>query len=161
MSRLPQSVSSGSAPIHGFPRSPRILTATILCRKRCNPNPAAAADAKSLQSCLTLCDPIDGSPPGSPSPGILQARTVEWVAIAFYPNPEGNTKQLLLWRSPLFFLMHYFHQMHWLMYLCNLPVLKIKFLCFKLIEIMVFLLNQLQLRLSSTSISFPYVRNRQ
>ena len=44
--------------------------------------PAAAA-AKSLQSCLTLCDPIDGSPPGSPVPGILQARTLEWVAIAF------------------------------------------------------------------------------
>ena len=43
----------------------------------------AAAAAKSLQSCLTLCDPIDGSPPGSPIPGILQARTLEWVAIAF------------------------------------------------------------------------------
>ena len=39
--------------------------------------------AKSLQSCLTLCDPIDGSPPGSPVPGILQARTLEWVAISF------------------------------------------------------------------------------
>ena len=44
---------------------------------------AAAAAAKSLQSCLTLCDPIDGSPPGSTAPGILQARTLEWVAIAF------------------------------------------------------------------------------
>ena len=43
---------------------------------------AAAAAAKSLQSCLTLCDPIDGSPPGSPIPGILQARTLEWVAIS-------------------------------------------------------------------------------
>ena len=42
-----------------------------------------AAAAKSLQSCPTLCDPIDGSPPGSPVPGILQARTLEWVAIAF------------------------------------------------------------------------------
>ena len=42
---------------------------------------AAAAAAKSLQSCPTLCDPIDGSPPGSPVPGILQARTLEWVAI--------------------------------------------------------------------------------
>ena len=39
--------------------------------------------ATSLQSCLTLCDPIDGSPPGSPVPGILQARTLEWVAISF------------------------------------------------------------------------------
>ena len=44
--------------------------------------PAAAA-ARSLQSCPTLCDPIDGSPPGSPVPGILQARTLEWVAISF------------------------------------------------------------------------------
>ena len=44
---------------------------------------AAAASAKLLQSCLTLCDPTDGSPPGSPVPGILQARTLEWVAIAF------------------------------------------------------------------------------
>ena len=44
---------------------------------------AAAAAAKSLQSCLTLCDPIDGSPPGSPVPGILQARTLEGVAISF------------------------------------------------------------------------------
>ena len=44
---------------------------------------AAAAAAKSLQSCPTLCDPIDGSPPGLPIPGILQARTLEWVAISF------------------------------------------------------------------------------
>ena len=44
---------------------------------------AAAAAAKSLQSCPTLCDPIDGSPPGSSVPGILQARTLEWVAISF------------------------------------------------------------------------------
>ena len=55
----------------------------------CRPEPrlkraaAAAAAAKSLQSCLTLCDPKDGSPPGSPVPGILQARTLEWVAISF------------------------------------------------------------------------------
>ena len=48
-----------------------------------NPNKKyAAAAAKSLQSCQTLCDPIDGSPPGSPAPGILQARTLEWVAIS-------------------------------------------------------------------------------
>ena len=44
---------------------------------------AAAAAAKSFQSCPTLCDPIDGGPPGSPVPGILQARTLEWVAISF------------------------------------------------------------------------------
>ena len=46
-------------------------------------NCAAAAAAKSLQSCPTLCDPIDGSPPGSPVPGIHQARTLDWVAISF------------------------------------------------------------------------------
>ena len=44
---------------------------------------SAAAAAKSLQSCPTLCDPIDGRPPGSPIPGILQERTLEWVAISF------------------------------------------------------------------------------
>ena len=44
---------------------------------------AAAAAAKSLQSCLTLCDPVDSSPSGSPIPGILQARILEWVAISF------------------------------------------------------------------------------
>ena len=53
------------------------VTCLVLCY------PAAAAAAKSLQSCPTLCDPIDGSPPGSPFPGILQARTLEWVAISF------------------------------------------------------------------------------
>ena len=45
--------------------------------------PDSAAAAKSLQLCPTLCDPIDGSPPGSPVPGILQARTLGWVAISF------------------------------------------------------------------------------
>ena len=45
--------------------------------------PAAAAAAKSLQSCPTLCDPTDSSPPGSTVPGILQARTLEWIAISF------------------------------------------------------------------------------
>ena len=45
--------------------------------------PHAAVAAKSLQSCPTLCDPIDGSPPGSAVPGILQARTLEWVTISF------------------------------------------------------------------------------
>ena len=52
--------------------------------------PAAAA-AKSLQSCPTLCDPRDGSPPGFPVPGILQARTLEWVAIYITKCPLGNT----------------------------------------------------------------------
>ena len=50
------------------------------------PLPAAAAAAKSLQSCPTLWDPRDGSPPGSPIPGVLQARTLEWVAISFSSN---------------------------------------------------------------------------
>ena len=52
---------------------------------------AAAAAAKSLQSCPTLCDPIDGSPPGSPVPGILQARTLEWVATEV-SNCDGDCK---------------------------------------------------------------------
>ena len=50
---------------------------------------AAAAAAKSLQSCPTLCDPIDGSPSGSPVPGSLQARTLEWVAISFSRDVLG------------------------------------------------------------------------
>ena len=54
-------------------------------------DPAAAA-AKSLQSCPTLCDPRDGSPPGSPVPGILQARTLEWVAIYFSSAWKGKVK---------------------------------------------------------------------
>ena len=49
----------------------------------CKPLSINAAAAKSLQSCPILCDPIDGSPPGSPVPGVLQARTLEWVAISF------------------------------------------------------------------------------
>ena len=57
---------------------------------------AAAAAAKSLQSCLTLCDPIDGSPPGSPVPGILQARVLEWVAISFSSAWKWKVKVKLL-----------------------------------------------------------------
>ena len=53
---------------------------------------AAAAAAKSLQSCPTLCDPRDGGPPGSPVPGILQARTLEWVAISFSNAWKGKVK---------------------------------------------------------------------
>ena len=60
-----------------------ILSTNVLGRQCVLPVTAAAAAAKSLQSCSTLCDPIDGSPPGSPVPGILQARTLEWVAISF------------------------------------------------------------------------------
>ena len=66
------------------PRSPALQTDSLPSEppgKRSTHSAAAAA--KSLQSCLTLCDPIDGSPPGSAVPGILQARTLEWVAISF------------------------------------------------------------------------------
>ena len=62
---------------------------------------SAAADAKSLQSCPTLCDPIDSSPPGSPVPGIIQARTLKWVAISFSNAWEWKVKVKLLSRVRL------------------------------------------------------------
>ena len=62
----------------------------------------AAAATKSLQSCPTLCDPIDGSPPGSPVPGILQARTLEWVAISFSNAGKWKVKVKSLSRVQLF-----------------------------------------------------------
>ena len=62
---------------------------------------AAAAAAKSLQSCPTLLDPIDGSPPGSPVPGILQARTLEWVAISFSNAGKWKVKVKFLSRAQL------------------------------------------------------------
>ena len=73
----------------------------VQCHKECrilvrnlrlNLKRYAAAAAKSLQSCLTLCDPRDSSPPGSPVPGILQARTLEWVAISFSNAWEWKVK---------------------------------------------------------------------
>ena len=64
-------------------------------------SPSAAA-AKSLQSCPTLFDPIDGGPPGSPVPGSLQARTLEWVAISFSNAWKGKVKVKLLSRVRLF-----------------------------------------------------------
>ena len=64
-------------------RSPALQVDSLLFEPQGKPHLThAATAAKSLQSCLTLCDPIDGSPPGSPIPGILQARTLEWVAIS-------------------------------------------------------------------------------
>ena len=63
---------------------------------------SAAAAAKSLQSCPTLCIPIDGSPPGSPVPGILQARTLEWVAISFSNTWTWKVKVKSLSRVQLF-----------------------------------------------------------
>ena len=76
---------------HDWPHTSRAYT-------RHNPlhNITAAAAAKSLQSCPTLCDPIDGSPPGSPVPGILQARTLEWVAISFSNAWKWKVKVKLL-----------------------------------------------------------------
>ena len=62
---------------------------------------SAVAAAKSLQSCPTLCDPIDGSPPGSAIPGILQARTLEWVAISFSNAWKWKLKMKLLSRVRL------------------------------------------------------------
>ena len=61
-------------------------------------NVTAATAAKSLQSCSTLCDPIDGSPQGSPIPGILQGRTLEWVAISFSNAWKWKVKVKLLGR---------------------------------------------------------------
>ena len=66
-----------------------IPTAYVFVRTKGTNVYAAAAAAKSLQLCLTLCDPIDGSPPCSPVPGILQARTLEWVAISFSNMYKG------------------------------------------------------------------------
>ena len=63
---------------------------------------AAAAAAKSLQSCLTLCNPIDGRPSGSPIPGVLQARTLEWVAISFSNAWRWKVKVKSLSRVRLF-----------------------------------------------------------
>ena len=65
-------------------------------------HPAATAAAKLLQWCLTLCDPIDGSPPGSPVPGILQARTLEWVAISLSNAWKWQVKVKSLSRVRLF-----------------------------------------------------------
>ena len=63
----------------------------ILATKRLKLLTAAAAAAKSFQSCPTLCDPRDGSPPGSPIPGVLQARTLEWVAFLCHsPFPSNK-----------------------------------------------------------------------
>ena len=65
-----------------LPQSPKVCS-LHLCLFCCLAYRVIVAAAKSLESCLTLCDPIDGSPPGSSIPGILQARMLEWVAIAF------------------------------------------------------------------------------
>ena len=76
------------ATVHGFTR----VRHDLETKPPPPPTAAAAAAAKSLQSCPTLCDPIDGSPPGSSVPGILQARTLEWVAISFSNAWERKVK---------------------------------------------------------------------
>ena len=68
----------------------------------------AAAAANSLQSCPTLCNPIDGSPPGSPVPGILQARTLEWVAISSPMHESGKWK----WSRPVMSDSSWPHGLH-------------------------------------------------
>ena len=69
---------------------PRFLTASAASRKPAASRSACFLAAKSLQSCLTLCDPRDGSPPGSPVPGSLQAGTLEWVAMSFSNAGKGS-----------------------------------------------------------------------
>ena len=78
-----------------LPQSPKVYSShlCLFCYLTYRVIVAAAAAAKSLESCLTLCDPIGGSPPGSSIPGILQARTLEWVAISF-PNTCVHAKSL-------------------------------------------------------------------
>ena len=80
------------------------LIVVLICINLHMPAAAAAAvnaAAKSLQSCPTLCDPIDGSPPGYPIPGILQARILEWVAISFSNAWKWNVKVKSLSRVQL------------------------------------------------------------
>ena len=80
ISRLPEELLPQEGPAPGY-TAYAVAQGTSL--RRAPAAAAAAAAAKSLQSCLTLCDPRDGSPPGSSVPGSLQARTLEWVAISF------------------------------------------------------------------------------
>ena len=75
--KVNREITLGSNVFHGC------LSHFLSCIGVLSNKTAAAAAAKSLQSCPTLCDPIGGSPPGPPVPGILQARTLEWVAISF------------------------------------------------------------------------------
>ena len=82
-----------SLSLYLFSASPRAET---MAGEKHIPSFLAAAAAKSLQSCLTLCDPIDSSPPGSLVPGILQARTLEWVAISFSNAWKWKVKVKLL-----------------------------------------------------------------
>ena len=92
----------GDRPDPGIkPMSPALQVDSLPLSHQGRPyaNAAAAAAAKLLQPCPTLCDPIDGSPPGSPVPGILQARTLEWVAISFSNAWKRKVKGKSLSRS--------------------------------------------------------------
>ena len=85
----------------------KLPTSAGSSKKQENSRKTSAAAAKSLQSCPTLCDPTDGSPPGSPIPGILQARTLEWVAISYSRVNHLYTYTLIqagkvVWYSHLF-----------------------------------------------------------
>ena len=84
------------------PQTPELQSGPFLVRRKRIAAAAAEVAAKSLQSCPTLCDPIDSSPPGSPVPGILQARTLERVAISFTNAWKWRVKVKLLSRVWLF-----------------------------------------------------------
>ena len=85
-------------------RNPRGRPLFVLCYKPAqSTSTTTTTTTKSLQSCPTLCDPIDSSPPGSPVPGILQARTLEWVAISF--SSAWNWKVKGKWLSRVRFFM--------------------------------------------------------
>ena len=91
--RIPMDRGAWQATVHGVTKSHRCWATNIYLMH--------AAAAKLLQSCPTLCDPIDGSPPGSPVPGILQARTLEWVATSFSNAWKWKLKVKLLSRVRL------------------------------------------------------------
>jgi len=77
------SICNGKEPEKEYIYTHKHIAGYLKPTQHCKLAMLAAAVAKSLQSCPTLCDPIDGSPTGSPIPGILQARTLEWVVISF------------------------------------------------------------------------------
>ena len=104
----PMDCSPPSSSVHEILQA-RILESVAISYSRGSPwlrdqtqVSSTVAAAKSLQSCPTLCDPIDGSPPGYPIPGILQARTLEWVAIFFSNAGKWKVKVKLLSRVRLF-----------------------------------------------------------
>ena len=80
--RIPGMVEPGGLPSMGLYRVGHDWSDLAAAAEHIFTHLVLATAAKSLQSCPTLCDPIDGSPPGSPVPGILQARTLEWIAIS-------------------------------------------------------------------------------